>query len=146
MKGRTAMNITSQWNQEERDLIRSKVIEYNGDRLTDEVKHPVKQVGFMVKDDNGIVFGGITGTIFWHHLHIDFLWVDEKLRGKGYGQDLVRQMEEAAKENQCRLIQLDSFSFQAPHFYQKLGYTVAGVVESHPTPEHQQYYLVKRLD
>jgi ribosomal protein S18 acetylase RimI-like enzyme len=28
----------------------------------------------------------LTGTIFWNHLHIDYLWVDNSLRGKGYGK------------------------------------------------------------
>jgi ribosomal protein S18 acetylase RimI-like enzyme len=54
------------------------------------------------------------------------------LRGKGYGKELLNQIENTAKENNCRLILLDSFSFQAPDFYQKYGYKVVGIVEDHP--------------
>ena len=40
--------------------------------LTDEVKQPMEQVSFVVKDENGKIFGGITGTMYFYHLHIDF--------------------------------------------------------------------------
>jgi ribosomal protein S18 acetylase RimI-like enzyme len=139
------VKITNQWSQEDSDYIRKKVIEHNLSVLPDEVKHPVKNVSFVLRNDEGdIVVGGITGTIFWYHLHIDFLWVDQSLRGRGYGKALLEQIEESAKEHHCRLILLDSFSFQAPDFYQKYGYHVVGKVENHPKG-HTQYYLEKRL-
>lgn len=76
------MRIIQQWNQEDSDYIRKKVIEHNLSKLPDEVKHPVKNISFMLKNEDEEILGGITGTIFWYHLHIDFLWVDESLRGK----------------------------------------------------------------
>ncbi|SEM20467.1 Acetyltransferase (GNAT) family protein [Mesobacillus persicus] len=139
------MEITDQWSKEESEYIRKKVIEHNLSKLPDEVKHPVKNVSFILKDDEGKILGGITGTIFWYCLHIDFLWVDESLRGKGYGKELLARIEKIASENHCRLIQLDTFSFQAPDFYQKYGYTIVGIVEEHPNKEHKQYYLTKKL-
>lgn len=97
----------------------------------------------MLRNENGEIVGGITGIIFWHHLHIDFLWVDESVRGEGYGEKLLGHMEKIARENKCRLIQLDTFSFQAPDFYQKYGYQIIGIIEEHPTKDFQQYYLEK---
>lgn len=47
-------------------------------------------------------------------------------------------------EKECRLINLDTFSFQAPDFYKKHGYKVIGVSEDHPKG-HNHYYLEKRL-
>lgn len=105
----------------------------------------MKKVSFILRDEVDNILGGITGTIFWYHLHIDFLWVDETLRGKGYGEKLLESIEEIAVTNKCRLIQLDTFSFQAPRFYQKYGYEVVGIVEEHPAKELQQYFLLKRL-
>ena len=139
------MIITQQWNQEDSEYIRKKVIEHNLSKLPDDVKHPVKNISFIIKDEGGKILGGITGAIFWYTLHIDFLWVDESLRGKGYGKELLLKIEDFARENNCRLIQLDTFSFQAPNFYQKYGYEVVGVIEEHPTKENQQYYLSKRM-
>ncbi len=76
--------------------------------------------------------GGITGTIYFYHLHIDFLWVNESIHHDGYGGKLLYKIEEIAKEKGCRLILFDSFSFQAPAFYKKHGYREFGVVEEHP--------------
>lgn len=139
------MIITQQWNQEDSEYIRKKVIEHNLSMLPDDVKHPVKNISFILRDEGGEILGGITGTIFWYNLHIDFLWVDESLRGKGYGKKLLNHIEKIARENRCQLIQLDTFSFQAPVFYQKNGYEIVGVIEGHPNKENQQYYLKKTL-
>lgn len=139
------MKITQQWIQEDSDFIRKKVIEYNLAKLPEDVKHPVKNISFILRNEDEIILGGITGTIFWYHLHIDFLWVDESLRGNGYGKQLLDNIELLARENNCNLIQLDTFSFQAPNFYQKYGYDVVGVIEDHPNKNNQQYYLTKRL-
>ncbi|CAM3797608.1 GNAT family N-acetyltransferase [Mesobacillus zeae] len=139
------MKITQQWNQEDSDYIRKKVIEHNLSKLPDDVKHPVKNISFILRNEDEKILGGITGTIFWHSLHIDFFWVDESLRGKGYGKELLENIEKIAKDNYCKLIQLDTFSFQAPDFYKKNGYKVVGIVEGHPNQENQQYYLKKKL-
>ena len=139
------MEILKQWNQADSDYIRQKVIEHNMANVPEEVKHPKKQVSFILRDDNQQILGGITGTIFWYHLHIDFLWVDESLRGQGYGKELLIKIEEFAIEHSCQLIQLDTFSFQAPDFYQKFGYEIIGIVNDFPTKESKQYYLTKRI-
>jgi ribosomal protein S18 acetylase RimI-like enzyme len=138
------MQISQQWNPEDSDYIRTKVIEHNVRALPREVLHPLKSISFMLRNAEGTIMGGITGTMFWYHLHIDFLWVDASLRGQGYGKELLQRMEAAAIEHKCRLILLDTFSFQAPDFYQKLGYQITGVVEDHPEG-FQLYYLEKRL-
>lgn len=139
------MIITQQWNQEDSDYIRKKVIEHNLSKLPDDVKHPVKNISFILRDEGEKILGGITGTIFWYHLHIDFLWIDESLRGKGYGKELLNRIEKIAREHRCNLIQLDTFSFQAPNFYQKYGYEIVGIIEEHPNKGSQQYYLKKKL-
>ena len=40
--------------------------------LTEEVKQQMEQVSFVVKDEEGRIFGGVTGTMYFYHLHIDF--------------------------------------------------------------------------
>ncbi|PHA75620.1 GNAT family N-acetyltransferase, partial [Bacillus pseudomycoides] len=131
-------------NSKDSEYIKNKVIQYNMSVLSDEVKSPLEHVSFLLKDDVGKIFGGITGTIYFYHLHIDFLWVDESVRHEGYGSQLLNEIEEIAKEKNCRLILLDSFSFQAPEFYKKHGYREFGVVEDHPKG-YSQHFLEKRL-
>jgi GNAT superfamily N-acetyltransferase len=60
------------------------------------------------------------------------------------GSQLLNEIEQLAKEKGCRLICLDTFSFQAPGFYKKHGYKVFGVLEDHPKG-FNQYFLEKRL-
>lgn len=139
------MEIFKQWNQVDSEYIRQKVIEHNMANVPEEVKHPKKQISFILRDENQKILGGITGTNYWYHLHIDFLWVDESLRGQGYGKELLTRIEEFAIEQSCHLIQLDTFSFQAPNFYQKFGYEVIGIVDDFPVKDSKQYYLVKKI-
>ena len=138
------MKIVKQWIQEDSDFIRKKVIEHNLSCLSEEEKSPSEKISFIVKNEKEEIVGGITATTFWHHLHIDFFWVSKEYRHEGYGSKLIKMMEEFAIEKGCRLINLDTFSFQAPDFYKKHGYKIIGISEDHPKG-HNQYYFEKRL-
>lgn len=52
-------------------------------------------------------------------LHIEILWVDEKLRGQGLWYITVKNGGNLAEIKKCRIIKLDIFSFQASDFYKK---------------------------
>jgi hypothetical protein len=52
--------------------------------------------------------------------------------------------EQHAIERGCTGAHLDTASFQARPFYEKLGYTVFGTLEDHPVG-HTHYLLSKRL-
>ena len=141
----TDLNIVQQWKQADSDFIRKKLIEHNMEQLPDKLKTSYEDVSFVLKDDLGEIIGGITANIFWHHMHIDFLWVDKSVREKGYGRELLKRMETLALDKGCRLIFLDTFSFQAPEFYKKNGYEVFGIIEDHPKG-FNQYFLHKKFD
>jgi ribosomal protein S18 acetylase RimI-like enzyme len=72
------------------------------------------------------------------------LWVSEEVRGQGYGQALLEAAEEAARKRGCKNVNLDTMSFQAPAFYQKLGYRIFGQLDDFPTG-YTRYYLTKQL-
>lgn len=139
------MEIIQQWKQDESDYIRKKVIEHNMEQLPDELKTPNQDVSFILKDEQGVIVGGITANMFWHHMHIEFLWVDKSLRKEGYGSQLLKRLEDFAIHKGCRFIYLDTFSFQAPEFYKKNGYEIFGTIENHPKG-FNQYFLQKRFE
>ena len=47
---------------------------------------------------------------------------DENYRGQHIGSSILEQAEKSAKERRCMNVFLDTFSFQAPEFYEKYGY------------------------
>ncbi len=81
------MKITEDWDQKEVDFIRKKVIEHNMQELPDSLKTPNEDKSFILRNDNGEIAGGITGNMFWHHMHIEFFWVDKELRHSGHGSE-----------------------------------------------------------
>ena len=101
-------------------------------------------VNLFVKDARGKILGGLLGHIWGGWLYIRILWVDETLRGGGYGRKLMRAAEALAKQKGCAGVYLDTLSFQARPFYEKLGYHVFGTLEDLPVG-FTKFNLAKRL-
>lgn len=94
--------------------------------------------------DSNEVIGGLYGKISYRWLLIDLVSVPESMRGQGIGERLIRMAEEAAQKKNCTGIWLETFSFQAPGFYQKLGYSEFGRLADYP-PGHTRLYYQKSL-
>lgn len=104
-----------------------------------------KPLTFFLRDDVGSIVGGVHGNYGeWGWLYISTLWVSERVRGSGYGTLLMQHIEGAAIKDGCTNAYLDTFSFQAPEFYQKLGYTIFAELEDFPAG-HSRCFLRKRL-
>ncbi len=52
--------------------------------------HLREQVASFIKDEQGLVLGGILADIKWGWLHIDWLWIDERIRKDGLGRPPAR--------------------------------------------------------
>ena len=63
---------------------------------------------------------------------------------QGYGAQLLQTAEQIAVERGCVGIWLDTFSFQAPSFYGRHGYTVFGTLHDHPRGK-RHFFLTKLL-
>lgn len=98
----------------------------------------------IVGENNSVIAGCVAGGWWWNAVYVDALWVDEKYRGQGLGSMLLKDIEKTAGENNCDLIHLDTFDFQAKDFYIKHGYEVFGVLEDSPEG-HCRYYLKKKI-
>jgi ribosomal protein S18 acetylase RimI-like enzyme len=86
----------------------------------------------------------LLGFTHWNHFFVAAVFVDPQLRRQRVGRELLRRAEALALDQGCDAIYLDTFDFQAPGFYEKLGFKVFGKLEEYP-PGHQRFYLVKRL-
>lgn len=102
-----------------------------------------KRFGFYAYANNRII-GGAYGFIddgYWTWL--DLLFVDEKYRNMDIATNLIKQVEQFARNNKCIGIRTDTWSFQAKGFYEKMGFTIYGQLENHPP--HAIDYLLKKV-
>jgi GNAT superfamily N-acetyltransferase len=75
--------------------------------------------------NDGTLVGGVIARRWGECAEVQQLFVDEAHRRHGLGRQLMQAVEQHACAHGCRLIYLDTFSFQAPAFYRALGYEVA---------------------
>ena len=94
--------------------------------------------------DDGSIAGVITGRAYYNEVHIGDLIVAENRRRSGLGRRLVCAVEEDFRGRGYDVITLTTFSFQAPEFYKKLGYTVEFVRRS-KDPKLDKIFLRKDL-
>jgi GNAT superfamily N-acetyltransferase len=101
-------------------------------------------IAFFVRDERGEVLGGLLGNIWAGWLHVGTLGVAAPIRRRGFGRELMQHAEAYAIARGCTNAFLDTFSFQARPFYEKLGYRVFGTLENHPAG-HEHYFMAKQL-
>lgn len=99
---------------------------------------------FFLHGPRGDCLGGLVGDIWGGWLHVRFLWVTQGARGSGQGRRLLAAAEDYARERGCGAVALETFSFQAPGFYQRHGYQVVGQLDGYP-PGHTKFFLRKDL-
>jgi GNAT superfamily N-acetyltransferase len=104
-----------------------------------------KWLTIFVRDDAGEVVAGLHGWTWCDAGKVERLWVRKDLRRQGYGQRLLAAAEAEARARGCHQLLLDTFSFQAPLFYKKLGFEVISVTENFPRSPHSEYHLRKAL-
>jgi len=117
-----------------------KLVGYNERHVPPEER---KSLLLLVRDDGRRVVGGLAGFTRWSWLFVDTLWLTDEMRGRGLGSELMRRAEEEAIRRGCRHAYLDTFSFQARGFYERLGYEVFGRLDDFPEG-HARYFLQKR--
>jgi GNAT superfamily N-acetyltransferase len=100
-------------------------------------------VAVLVRGPGGELRAGLDGFTYAGWLFIRDLWVHAELRRNGVGRALMAEAEREARRLGCHSIWVDTFSFQAPGFYAKLGYREFGRLD-YP-PDHQRIFLQKQL-
>jgi GNAT superfamily N-acetyltransferase len=105
---------------------------------------PPEPLAVFLYDDGGRIVGGISGRIWDGVLDISILWVHEDYRGEGYGRQLMAAAEGEGLKRGCLLSELRTFDYQAPGFYERLGYEEYNVVEGWPRG-HRRHFFRKQL-
>lgn len=127
-----SFTISDDPTEEQASFIKNSLETYNREQTNGEIDNPGIEINLALKDAEGEVLGGLNASTMIRVMHLEVLWVAEKHRKCGYASDLVLGAERIGKEKGCISSQTWSFSFQAPAFYQKIGYEVIGIYEGYP--------------
>ena len=99
-------------------------------------------LGVFVRDGTAVA-AGLAGETYAGWLFVRYLWVGEAFRGCGVGSRLMAAAERRGLERGCHSAWVDTFSFQARGFYEKLGYSTFAALPYPPGQE--RFFLQKRL-
>ena len=94
-----------------------------------------------VRDGKGRLLGGLILQSYWRESYIELLWLSARARRSGFGGRLIREAERRALRRGSRLIHLNTYSFQAPGFYEKQGYRRFGGMSGSPQGESRHFYV-----
>ena len=115
------------------------MIDIKEQALTEELKkriyegfsrHAIEMIGYDEKFDavafvameDAILAGAIVVERFWDALHVKYVYVDDHYRNQGIGTRLMQRAVDYGLELNCPFAFVETMSFQALDFYQKMGF------------------------
>lgn len=137
----TTLTVSTSIDDETAKFIGEGLNAYNFDTAG---PHNDQDLWVVARSDDGAVAGGLKGSSEYTWLFVEWLWISSAHRGEGLGQRLLAQAEEAARQRGCIGVHLDSYTFQAPEFYKRLGYEEFGRIDDYPAG-HSRVWLKKRF-
>ena len=131
--------------KEDCSFIDDQIVKYNRSKVPFSQEPDFIGINKVIKDDQGKVIAGILAALYcWNCLYIDVLWVGDEYRNSMLGSQLLREVEEEARQKGSKLVHLDTFDFQAKDLYLKQGYSIFGELENCPDG-HTRYFMSKIL-
>lgn len=127
-------------SENEVEAIGDRLGEYN-ERFFDNPNYAY--FGLFVRSEAQAIRAGLVGHVYAGWLFVKYLWVGAELRRGGIGRGLMTEAERRALALRCHSAWVDTFSFQAPEFYKKLGYREFARLD-YP-PGHQRIFFRKQL-
>jgi len=98
----------------------------------------------FLRGHDGSVIGGAEGWSWGGTCYIRHLFVPAPLRRAGLGTRLMTAVEDEARARECKQIILDTYDFQAPEFYLRLGFEPAASVANY-VGIYRYLTFIKRL-
>ena len=126
-------NRESKKTQELGNLIRA----YNQSKREPSKSEPLN---IYVEDEQGNLIAGMVAETFGNWLEIEYLYVQENLRGQGIGSNILNRAEKEARGRKCKYSFVNTYQFQAPDFYKKHGYEEVFALKEYPYTGERYYY------
>lgn len=92
------------------------------------------------------IIGVINCYTAYEEIYVDDMWICSKHRGKGYGRDLLKKLEEKFKSKGFDNINLCTSRFQAPEFYEKCGFKLEFIRYNQKNPQLDKFFFCKKFD
>lgn len=126
---KTTLETTANPSPEELTFLAERLTAFNdGDVGASERK----ALAVFLRDEDGTVVAGISGYTAWGWLYVQWLWVDERLRGQQMAGNMLDAAEQAAVARGCRNAWIDTFNPHAAKVYQRQGYQPFGTLADFP--------------
>lgn len=115
------------------DVVRvGGLLQYNKEQTKGKIMEPDIEIRKVVRDAAGSIIAGIGCSTYLSSLEVEVLWVHKEHQKQGHAAKLLQAAECEAKQAGCTLAHLTTYSFQAPRFYQKMGYHICGEIDGFP--------------
>src|SRR5262245_15628344 len=94
----------------------------------------------LVRDGDGRIRAGISGTVWGGYCELQAMWVAESLRGRGVARTLMAAAEAEASRRGCARVVFHAYDLLAPAFYERFGYETVAVIEGCPEGSAARWY------
>lgn len=101
-------------------------------------------VAFIASNEKSSFIGAVVVELFWGALHVKYVYVEDEYRDCGIATKLLEHALSYGRDNQCPFAFVETMSFQALGFYEKMGFELEFTRSGykHNTSFH---YLCKNL-
>lgn len=123
------IDVTESPSAEDLRIIGESLTAFNASDVGPADRRPL---AVLVRDDSGPVAAGISGYTAWGWLYVQWLWVDESLRGQNMAARMLQAAEDEATARGCHGAYIDTFNPVALKVYQRQGYKPFGVLPDFP--------------
>lgn len=122
-----------------------ELIDYEFDKYAEKngVKSDYKKFNFVARDGSNII-GVINGHSCYDEIHISDFIVVEEYRNKHIGSMLIKKVEEYFKDTDFENFNLTTYEFQAPRFYENMGYKLEYVRKNSRNSKLNKYFYSKK--
>ncbi|KPA84782.1 acetyltransferase [Leptomonas pyrrhocoris] len=111
--------------------------------LLDLPPYNKREFGMRAKTKDGKLAGAVYGHTKYNEAHVALLGANPECRVHGAGSMLLKEFEILARTKyDCNRLALETFSWQARPFYEKVGFEVFGVQKNQPKG-HDKYFMEK---